>query len=160
MKKIIKKLTLILGSAMIMSTAVFASETLSNQKAAIINEDVTVIKTTEVSPHNNGNLPSLRSEQHLDDVYQSKTDYDESFQCTPDEGNTLNIYVENRGDNPVNFKVFRDGESMGTVTVPARSHKTRTFNNPNGVHEEFRVLVSSSSGDMLNLKVEARQFEE
>ena len=142
-------LLLIIASSLIMiNTAIFASnltqipienEIINNQ----IIDNIELENPIYANP-NSGDVYLINSDEF------SGYGYEKSFTCSKENGNTLNIYVKNNSSVPISFIV--NGVSK---TVEANSDLTRTWSNPKG---KFTVKVSNSTGDKLDILVNARQF--
>ncbi len=109
------------------------------------------------TPEDTENMHS--SVQLIDGVnHIGKSSYDASFTCSPANGKTLNIHVENNGPGAVYFNVENGNEDFGTKSISSGNSLTRIFINPDGVHEEFIVNVFTKDGHVMDIVVNARQL--
>ncbi|OON97851.1 MAG: hypothetical protein ATN36_02420 [Epulopiscium sp. Nele67-Bin005] len=159
------KKSLVMGLALLVAITGTTSTFAGKAVAPIVESEVSVRGiinevSVEVESEVDANVfPTLCSQTYLSDYYYDVRDYSKSFTCSSIEGNALGIYVENNGNTTVNFKIYMDGIDMGTRTVEAGKSLTRTFTNPSGVHENFKVVVSNDIGEVLKLIVTARQYD-
>lgn len=113
------------------------------------------------------NLPpiSFYDVTHLPGEQHTGSEYKDSFTCTPEDGNRLNIFVRNDGASTVYLNItWKDGnmeKAYPAVEIPAGKQNTQTFSYEDnaGINGRWTVEVTTKSGHSLNVWVSARQYQ-
>ena len=100
--------------------------------------------------------------------YTSTTnDYNKSFSCNSGDGNRLNIWVKNNGDDTVVLNVDWSrffgiiNEQYDAVEIAAGDQYTMTFyyEDGRGISGNWDVNVTTLSGGTIDITVSARQYQ-
>lgn len=95
-------------------------------------------------------------------------DYNASFSCDKDDGNRLNVWVQNNGDNPVYLNV-KWSKFFGLISNEYESVKiegdggshtiTFYYEDGSGIGGNWDINVTTKVGNELNINVSARQYQ-
>lgn len=115
-----------------------------------------------------GDLPALMSGDviHINNVHHSGSDdFTDTFSCKASDGNRLNIFVQNNGNNSVivniTWKKFLSKEEYPAVTVNSGKNMVQTYSydNNKGIDGNWTVNVTTASGGSMDINVAARQYQ-
>lgn len=114
-------------------------------------------------------LPLASGKLHIPVTnYTSSTDdYNESFSCDPKDGNRLNIWVKNNGEDTIVLNVDYSkffgivNEQYSAVEILGGHAHTMTFSykDDKGIDGNWDVNVTTLAGGTLDITVSARQYQ-
>ncbi|MDQ0092058.1 hypothetical protein J2T12_005502 [Paenibacillus anaericanus] len=95
-------------------------------------------------------------------VQQSgKGAFENSFTTSPENGKTLNVYVENNDrSGTVIFQVLKGTQDFGFIDVSAGKDASRTFSmtDGSGLSGDWKVYVTTRDGHFFDINVTAGQY--
>ena len=122
-----------------------------------------------VSEEDGSVIPFASGKLHIPvtDYTSTTSDYNESFSCKPGDGNRLNIWVRNNGEDTVVLNVDWSkffgmvDEQYEGVEIAAGDQYTMTFyyKDGSGIDGNWDVNVTTLSGGTLDITVSARQYQ-
>jgi len=87
------------------------------------------------------------------DTYKGK-EYENYFECSPENGENLNINIKNATDGNLIFSI----EGLEEKTILPNAQLTRAFFNQYGINGKYKINVTAEDGSNIDVKVNARQF--
>lgn len=95
------------------------------------------------------------------------TDYNASFSCSKEDGNRMNVWVQNNGSSPVYLNVEWSrffgliSKQYDSVKINAGSSYTMTFyyEDGSGIDGNWDINVTTTNGATLDINVSARQYQ-
>ena len=152
MKKTFKRIVAFLIASMCFLSMIPVSAASTDQVYHLENVTVTI---TDEAP------PMTRAIVHLEEHHTGAADYDAFFTCDPNEGNRLNIWVDNtNGNYDVIVNLTVDGERIPFYIMPAGEDGTTKIesNDGEGLASDISINITSSEGRNMDFWCRARQF--
>lgn len=110
---------------------------------------------------------TARGQTHIEPTeYTSDEDYNEEFTCDPDDGNCLNIWVRNNGDEPVYVNISWEGDGISedykAVELGPGEQRTKVFSydSGKGIDGTWSINVTPKYGGEISIEVSARQYQQ
>lgn len=98
------------------------------------------------------------------DYYKDSATYQKTWLSNAQNGNHINIYVENRSDSEtaVQAELYlpdSDGTYVKADLLPGQ-HQVWSLENENGIQGEFKVRVTEPDGRQMYIHVAAKQYNQ